>query len=322
MGGAGRGAGAPACSPPAASLVVKLPRAGLGPRVILYVCVTSSWPPQRLAGLVSPCGLFQDALAVKHAWGAGPLPAARDRRPPPLHHLRAGRRRRYTCTLARQFAKNWTIPSYCASLCRDNASCAYPQALRDTNVPTFSLPKLSPGAGKRVSATRVVTYVGDGAATFTPAFEAPAGFAFTVTVLNATQAGARSLAFARANQTRAYTLEITLPAQRPAGGLQIRGQPGLWYFGALTWRDTLNRFSARSAAPSPSSCADARVAQTKGGQGGRPLGVRAPFVRRTLADPAGSARHSALARGMDGAGTRSRWWPHRMRVRMADDVVG
>lgn len=151
-----------------------------------------------------------------------------------------------------QFGDPTAAPSYCAALCRAKTSCAYPQALRDTNVPTFSLPKQTPGAGKRVTATRVAAHVGDGAATFTPGFEAPAGFAFTVTVANTTTApgaqySARNLTFARAGQTRTYTLEVTLPAQRPAGGLQIKGEPGMWYFGALTWRDTLGRFSARSA---------------------------------------------------------------------------
>ena len=205
-----------------------------------------------MAGWAALRAPVQGALATRRATrsDAGSCLADR-RRPPPAPRPRAFSRRRYTCTLARQVGKNGTIPSYCTALCRDAASCAFPQALHDTNVPSFSLPNLTPGARRRVNASRVVTYVGDAGATFTPVIEAPAGFAITVTVLNTTTApgavyNARNLTFARANQTRTYVLDIAIPATRPAAGVKVPSQPGLWYFASLTWRDTLNRFSARS----------------------------------------------------------------------------
>lgn len=135
------------------------------------------------------------------------------------------------------------VPAYCAAACAGAASaCAYPQALRDFNAPSVSLPGLRRGG--RASARRAATYVGDAPAggatvTFAPTLELPDGFKGRITVDRRSnpkvQRSGTDLAFAGHNEERAFVITVTAGAGAPAG----------WSFGSLTWRDAAGRYAVR-----------------------------------------------------------------------------
>lgn len=154
------------------------------------------------------------------------------------------------------------VPSYCAPACAGGA-CAYPQAVRDLNVPSFAFANLRPGEAAR--ARRVATFVGpheanatrkaatrrgsggagaagadDEGAEFSYELILPPGFTGKVLVdskaARKAQRSRDSLQFSRPGEARAFTLYVS--AAKAAA-------PG-WAFGSLTWRDAGGRWSARS----------------------------------------------------------------------------
>jgi hypothetical protein len=132
-------------------------------------------------------------------------------------------------------------PPYCASACADAAKCAYPQALRDYNQASFSLPgfKLR-GAARKQSARRAVSFVGTGGATFTAQLTLPAGYKGAVAADGVQQKGAAlggsQLSFSAPGEAKAFTLSVTATRRAPKG----------WSFGSLTWVDANGRWVVRS----------------------------------------------------------------------------
>jgi hypothetical protein len=135
-----------------------------------------------------------------------------------------------------------SVPGYCKSACRGGA-CAWPQALLDMNVPSFSFPSMKPGS--TASARRALTYVGVApSASFTPALALPAGYTGQVVLggklprrgAPADAAGASTLPFSGRGEAQAFTLTVT------AG----RDAPKDWSFGSLVFTDAAGRYTVRS----------------------------------------------------------------------------
>ncbi|GBF88010.1 subtilisin-like protease [Raphidocelis subcapitata] len=177
-------------------------------------------------------------------FGAGAVDATAAMDPGLLYDLSPAEYDLYVCTATQKgaWSKRYTQsknaaprrPDACAALCGgggEGGPCAYPQGLRDFNLPSFMLPGLRPGRGA-ASAARTVTYVGaPGGARFTARLQLPAGFAGAV--------APAELAFSKPGDTAAFTL--TVEAEK---GLNL--QKGSWHFGELVWVDAGGRYSVRS----------------------------------------------------------------------------
>jgi hypothetical protein len=138
----------------------------------------------------------------------------------------------YTCSAAPSKSAR---PSYCRAACRGN-KCNGAKGVRNVNLPSFSLTGFKPR--RALTATRTVTFVGSGGATFTPKLELPAGFTGKVKVkragTNGRQTSTKDIVVSAAGDKRMYTLSIT----------SQKGVATGWAFGALTW--TSGKWSVRS----------------------------------------------------------------------------
>jgi hypothetical protein len=145
----------------------------------------------------------------------------------------------FSCTMVQRKAwkAKWVkkapkAPAFCEKVCtagkKKMANCKYPQAVRDLNMPSFSLPNLKLG-GKGALARRTVTYVGDGPAVFKAELILPTGYTGAVS--------APTLTFTEAGQKASFNLTVTATGKAPR-------KP--WAFGSLTWTSQGGRWKARS----------------------------------------------------------------------------
>lgn len=195
-------------------------------------------------------------------YGAGQVDVARALDPGLVYDAGEVEYQRYVCTSARYKGAS-TLPSYCKAACGATsrlvaANCRAPQGFRNYNAPSFSLPGFKGSRNERMTATRVVTYVGAPAATsagvtLTPTLQLPPGWTGSVAVERWPSSKA---------QPSTTQLQFGLPLARNAGPTPAYGQqrrftltiaavgptvtPYGWSFGTLTWADASGRYSVRS----------------------------------------------------------------------------
>jgi hypothetical protein len=184
-----------------------------------------------------------------HAYGAGHVNPAAALDPGLVYDAGETDYQVYSCAMMQRKAwkSRWTKkpkrPAFCATACGASATtnkkggkCAYPQAVRDLNMPSFSLPGFKPGsrATRTMTARRTVTYVGDGPAAFKADLQLPTGFTGAVA---ADGGGGAMLAFTKSGEKASFNLTVTVSKAAPKKA---------WSFGSLTWTSDGGRWKARS----------------------------------------------------------------------------
>ncbi|KAI8476457.1 MAG: peptidase S8/S53 domain-containing protein [Monoraphidium minutum] len=232
-----------------------------------------SWSPAAIkSALMTTAGLTTNRgrpiPGTPFDFGAGQAAAAAALDPGLVYDAGRPDWERYACAAVDPKAYNMTVvdsmpeyakpvvPAYCgsASVC-GGGRCAWPQAMRDANLPSFALAGLS--RGQSAKARRTATFVGPppapgaadandtaragGGAAFAPELQLPAGFKGKITVERGgprglTGAGKGDLVFASPSDARSFTLTVTASKDAPAG----------WSFGSLTWRGGGGRWAVRS----------------------------------------------------------------------------
>ena len=190
---------------------------------------------------------FNDPIAANpHQRGAGQINPSKALEPGLIYDAGPADYERYVCaaTDPKAYSTSWLVendyeapkrPLFCStSLCR-GGQCSYPQALRDFNTPSFSMPGLSPAAAG--VAKRTVTYLAAGPAVFTATLQLPSGYTgkwdIDPKANRRGQVSRTQLQFAKKGEKRQFTLSITAGADAPVG---------TWVYGNLTWKDEGGRY--------------------------------------------------------------------------------